>query len=113
MNRQLTKPATIAVCEQAVQDAVFMRYFWSKVAHTQSRDDCWLWQGRISNGYGTVWYAAARAQLKAHQIGFLADGRMRRLKPHLLVRHLCHNKRCCNPSHLATGNTRRNKQDNG
>jgi len=30
---------------------------------------------------------------------------------HMLVRHRCHEKRCCNPSHLVEGSVADNKQD--
>lgn len=68
---------------------------------------CWPWTGgRTGGGYGRVsirldgrWRGAG-----AHQVAhYLATGRWERRANGRLVRHLCHNRLCCNPRHLRGG----------
>lgn len=69
-----------------------MERFWSKVTKT---DWCWLWTGQ-SSGYGSFWNG--RKLVGAHRFSYeLAKGP---LQSELMVRHLCRNPRCVNPSHL-------------
>lgn len=76
---------------------------------------CWPWTaGRLSGGYGQTrirengqWRAAG-----AHQVAYyLATGRWERKAAGRLVRHLCHNRLCCNPAHLAGGTPLDNARD--
>lgn len=76
---------------------------------------CWPWTGRLTvSGYGMsrvkeggVWRTAG-----AHQIAhFVATGRWERKADRRLVRHLCHNRRCCNPAHLRGGTPIENAED--
>lgn len=68
-------------------------------------DECWPWQGRCQeNGYGTYsgWKGAA------HRVMFyLAHGRY----PEGETRHMCHNRSCVNPLHLAEGTRSQNMLD--
>ena len=82
--------------------------FWDKV-DIKGPDDCWLWkEGTWHNGYGRFkWnYQSWRAHRFALVIvGSLpADSQDR-------VRHLCNNRKCCNPAHLAWGTHADNMKD--
>lgn len=68
---------------------------------------CWPWTGKLTgNGYGRTrvkengqWRSAG-----AHQVAYyVATGRWERRSEGRLVRHLCHNRPCCNPRHLRGG----------
>lgn len=76
---------------------------------------CWPWTGALmTNGYGQSrvrqdgrWRGAG-----AHQIAhYLATGIWEKRSDGRLVRHLCHNRRCCNPAHLIGGTAADNTDD--
>lgn len=82
--------------------------FWSKVRIPDRRADCWEWTGtRNGNGYGRAWmdskWVAAHRHSYIQFKGPVPDG--------LHVRHLCHNRLCCNPDHLDVGTAKENAQD--
>jgi hypothetical protein len=71
---------------------------------------CWLWTGRDYLGYGKLRFGPpVRRDTSVHResyrvfIGEIPEG--------FLVRHRCHNKRCCNPLHLDVGTDRDNWLD--
>jgi len=74
---------------------------------TGGLDDCWLWQGHLSNGYGRVYWNNRR--WVAHRLvstlcfGELQDG--------VFCLHRCDNPRCCNPNHLWRGSLADNNRD--
>ena len=72
--------------------------------------DCIEWTGTIgADGYGKKWNNKKRNWVQAHrwvyeqEVGAIPDG--------LMIRHLCHNKRCVNPAHLEPGTMKDNRQD--
>lgn len=72
---------------------------------------CWPWK-RITNaaGYG-VWSGRGR---KVSQLAHRAIYELcydRQLPPEIVVRHLCHNRLCCNPAHLLEGSMADNNAD--
>ncbi|MFC5374753.1 HNH endonuclease signature motif containing protein [Brevundimonas faecalis] len=76
---------------------------------------CWPWTGGLmTNGYGQTrvrmqgrWRSAG-----AHQVAYyLATGVWERRADGRLVRHLCHNRLCCNPAHLRGGTALDNAWD--
>jgi len=86
-----------------------------RVDRSAGPNGCWPWTGSfVTNGYGQsrikengVWRTAG-----AHQIAnYLATGVWERKSAGRLVRHLCHNRPCCNPSHLVGGTHADNMED--
>lgn len=67
--------------------------------------NCWNWQKSVtSEGYGQLTenrkYWTTHRYVYTKIYGNIPDG--------MVIRHLCHNKRCCNPEHLAMGTQRDN-----
>lgn len=77
--------------------------FWQ---HVDKSSECWVWTRKINDsGYGTFGkHLAHRYSMKLH-LGEMPA-------PSLVVRHLCHNRQCVRPSHLALGDHYDNFQDN-
>ena len=73
---------------------------------------CWVWQGPLYFGYGRIWDPVSRKMVRAHRYAYeCVNGE---LEHDDLVRHLCpngHNTSCCNPKHLAAGNSVQNHWD--
>lgn len=69
---------------------------------------CWIWKGPVSStGYGNI--GENGKQYTAHSYAYRASkGAIPKGK---LVRHKCHNKLCCNPSHLELGTVKENYDD--
>lgn len=81
--------------------------FWAYV-RPGPVDQCWEWLASLDGrGYGQL-RGEART-LKAHRVAYekavgpIPDG--------LLIRHSCHNPKCCNPAHLSTGTDADNHKD--
>lgn len=69
---------------------------------------CWVWQRSVNSaGYGQTTvnkkYWLTHRYVYHTVIGPIPDGSV--------IRHLCHNTRCCNPKHLASGSQRDNWND--
>lgn len=82
--------------------------FWAKV-DVRGAEDCWEWkEGCWSNGYGR--FKWNYQSWRAHRFALVAVGR---LPPETAeqVRHLRHNKKCCNPNHLVWGTAKENVWD--
>lgn len=79
--------------------------FWQRVVKGA---DCWVWVGNIDqDGYGRLRTTAGH--IRAHKFSYeLHHGPVPK---GMVVRHLCHNRQCVNPSHLATGTAKDNVQD--
>jgi predicted XRE-type DNA-binding protein len=80
--------------------------FLKKVEKT---DSCWNWTGRLDiGGYGRFsrgnghWTKAHRTSYEIYK-GNIPNG--------LIIRHLCHNRKCVNPNHLETGTQKDNVKD--
>jgi len=85
-------------------------YFWSKVSIPETQADCWSWAGSVNEkGYGRFWDGRSSQWRMAHRVAYeflkgdIPDGQM--------IRHLCHNRLCCNPAHLEPGTAKDNAQD--
>ena len=85
------------------------RSFWRRVDRSGGGDACWLWTGRLdATGYGDTVVRGTR--WKAHVLSWaLAHGRLP--EPGLVLRHLCNERRCTNPAHLAEGSHAENNAD--
>lgn len=85
--------------------------FWVKV-DKRSPEECWGWLASIdSRGYGSfgVNQDGKFVTQRAHRIAYeLATGL---IEAGLVVRHLCDNRRCCNPAHLSLGTQSDNMLD--
>lgn len=83
--------------------------FWSKVDKTSSANGCWLWTGRVEDGYGNInWNGFRRAHRLAY---FLIKGPIPTDK---ILLHKCpgkHNRLCVNPDHLKPGDKYENARD--
>lgn len=69
---------------------------WAKVNKGPGKNDCWLWTGRLNNGYGVVYFD--RKTRRAHRVTYvLACGP---IPDGLSLDHLCRVTACVRPSHL-------------
>jgi hypothetical protein len=86
---------------------------FSSYIHRRQDHQCWNWIGAKTHatGYGqiTEWKDSKRVNHRPHRLawrfcfGEIPEG--------LVVRHMCHNRLCCNPSHLLLGTAKDNFQD--
>ena len=80
--------------------------FWSKV-DVRSAGECWPWTAcTIGSGYGLI-KLSGKTQL-AHRV---ARSTVELPQPGQLARHLCDNRLCCNPDHIAWGDDSDNYAD--
>lgn len=68
---------------------------------------CWDWQLSISsNGY-----PQKKVDGRIRSVHRALSEELGIVKPYQLVRHLCNNKRCCNPNHFFSGSYKENYED--
>jgi len=69
---------------------------------------CWNWQGTVSKDmYGAI--RVGEKTLRTHRVSYMAvRGAIPRGK---VIRHVCDNRRCCNPDHLLVGDHEDNTAD--
>jgi hypothetical protein len=85
-----------------VHDPLTVAQFWRYV-DVRADGVCWFWKGAVSTGYGRF------RGIRAHRLAYeIAKGE---IPEDLMVRHLCGNKLCVNPSHLEVGTMKDNSQD--
>ncbi|WP_432124397.1 HNH endonuclease [Streptomyces sp. C10-9-1] len=88
--------------------------FWRQVDITVGAGGCWPFTGpRNKDGYGD--YSAGKALIgtrSSHVVAHLLAAGLTEKPPRgTYVRHLCANRVCCNPAHLAIGTQRDNMAD--
>ena len=67
--------------------------FWDKVNKT---DDCWLWTGKIDDGYGRFSYKGISYLVHRLVVATLKEP----VLTGMVVDHICKVRNCCNPNHL-------------
>lgn len=67
------------------------------LAYVQKTDTCWLWMGKLSEGYGRFGLDG-QASLPAHRVAYRLWVDAARDEHH--VHHVCRVKNCVNPEHL-------------
>lgn len=81
---------------------------WNTMPKPEDPERCWEWSGKSKRGqYGGI-YAEGKL-FTVHRWAYRQF--IGTIPPRLVVRHLCHNTRCCRPSHLAIGTQRDNLLD--
>lgn len=80
--------------------------FWSQVIKGND-DECWPWIGKVDkDGYGFFWNPTPKIQRSHRYIFFRTNGYLPEV-----VRHICDNPICNNPSHLLGGTQGDNNRD--
>jgi hypothetical protein len=82
--------------------------FWKNV-HRRQDHQCWHWIGSkaVRGGYGQL--SDRRILLKSHRLSWEIN--LGSIPGGMMIRHLCHNPSCCNPSHLLPGTAKDNHLD--
>lgn len=69
---------------------------------------CWNWQKSLSSsGYGQKMINGIRHNSLHRYVFSLSN----KIESHEVVRHKCHNRKCCNPDHLEKGSRKDNYHD--
>jgi hypothetical protein len=79
--------------------------FWEKVQKTST---CWVWTASTSCGYGTFGIGNHRTT-QAHRYSY--ESLVGRIPKGSQIDHICHNRRCVNPSHLRLASVQQNAQN--
>ena len=74
------------------------------------REDCWIWEGKQSHGYGSIWIPEAKVNARVHVLALFLFER-KRFSFKKQVNHTCDTKRCFNPEHLYAGTQTENMND--
>ena len=73
--------------------------------------DCWLWNGTIKTGYGSIGVPSwPNLQLYAHRVAWFMEKKCWP-GPNKILCHTCNVKHCVNPHHLYEGTQKSNAQD--
>ena len=73
-------------------------------------DNCWEYTGSIDkHGYAQLSTRKYSKKIPAHRLMYFAYNLD--TNQNVIVRHMCNNKKCCNPDHLKSGSHRDNSLD--
>lgn len=87
-----------------------LQRFWDRVEKRGS-DECWPFKGHLNHGYGHLYDIRIHEKVGAHRLSW--EIHHNRPPPkNLTVPHLCYNRKCCNPRHLALLTNAANASDN-
>ncbi|CCE26131.1 g107 [Yersinia phage phiR1-37] len=74
----------------------------------KDENGCWIWQRSLTgSGYGQI-FAEGRNHSVHKYVFELINGKV---PNKYVVRHKCHNRKCCNPDHLLSGTNKDNYHD--
>jgi hypothetical protein len=76
--------------------------FWERV-NRSGDGSCWPWTGPLRAGYGYCRIPEEKRAIGAHRVALWIATGVQSGGFQAITRHLCHNKRCCNPDHLLLG----------
>ncbi|WP_419538744.1 HNH endonuclease [Mycolicibacterium fortuitum] len=80
--------------------------FWNKAIESEA--GCWEWQAAIHRkGYGQFYSDGQMAQ--AHRVAYSAL--VAPIDPERQLDHICHNRKCVNPSHLNPVSNKQNAEN--
>lgn len=85
--------------------------FWSKV-EKRGEDECWYWQGSLTNGYGTLTRRDENGKyihMGAHRASYIIH--YGEPQEGYDICHKCDHPNCVNPAHLWAGTAKDNTQD--
>ena len=70
--------------------------FLKLMSRVKFSEDCWEWQGTLSEGYGLIWIDGKN--MRTHRVSYqlLIEAPPEDME----LDHLCKNRRCLNPEHL-------------
>jgi hypothetical protein len=99
-----TNPS-VGKLSQAYKDALLLRLEENTRVNPES--DCIEWTKSLFRGYGRT--SVFNKQVRVHRLAYeLAHGS---IPQNLLILHKCHNRKCINVAHLATGTAKENRAD--
>lgn len=75
---------------------------------TNKITNCWNFKGQIVQGYGKLTYK--NKKYFAHRL-YYEIFKNKKIPENMVLRHLCDNKKCCNPDHLEIGTKQENAID--
>lgn len=75
---------------------------------TINENSCWIWNGSVTSaGYGQLMEDGK--YWTTHRYSFTCINGP--IEDNLIIRHMCHNTKCCNPEHLSIGSHSDNWND--